>query len=46
MVNPVANVRKPAADEGRNRRLEGNEEERLIAACEEHSKRGVFTVYL
>ena len=36
-VNPVTNVRKPAAGEGRNRRLEGDEEERLIAACEEHS---------
>ena len=36
-VNPVANVRKPAAGEGRNRRLEGDEEERLIAACEKHS---------
>ena len=36
-VNPVTNVRKPPAGEGRNRRLEGDEEERLIAACSEHS---------
>ena len=36
-VNPVTNVRKPAAGEGRNRRLEGDEEERLLAACNQHS---------
>lgn len=36
-VNPVANVRKPSAGEGRKRRLESNEEERFVAACEEHS---------
>lgn len=36
-VNPVSNVKKPPAGEGRNRRLEGDEEERLLAACNEHS---------
>lgn len=35
-VNPVSIVRKPKAGEGRNRRLEGDEEERLIAACNAH----------
>ena len=35
--NPVLNVRKPSPGEGRNRRLVGDEEERLIAAVEEHS---------
>ena len=35
-VNPVSNVRKHKAGEGRNRRLEGDEEERLIAACNAH----------
>lgn len=36
-VNPVRNVRKPKAGEGRNRRLVGDEEKRLISACNEHS---------
>ncbi|NNC99063.1 MAG: site-specific integrase [Gammaproteobacteria bacterium] len=36
-VNHVLNVKKPSAGKGRNRRLEGKEEDRLIAACKEHS---------
>lgn len=36
-VKPVRNVRKPSPGSGRNRRLEGDEEERLLAACDEHS---------
>ena len=36
-VNPVANIRKPSPGQGRDRRLIGDEEERLIQACEEHS---------
>lgn len=35
--NPVSNVRKPSPGKGRNRRLVGNEEERLLAACDLHS---------
>lgn len=35
--NPVYNVRKPSAGKGRNRRLIGDEEERLLNACDEHS---------
>ena len=36
-INPVLNVRKPSAGEGRNRRLFGDEEERLINSCNAHS---------
>ena len=36
-VNPVLNVRKPSPGEGRNRRLFGDEEERLVDACNAHS---------
>lgn len=36
-VNPVHNVRKPSAGSGRNRRLMGDEEERLLAACDKHT---------
>ena len=35
--NPVANIRKPAPGPGRNRRLVGDEEQRLIAACGAYS---------
>ena len=35
--NPVANIRKPAPGPGRNRRLVGDEELRLIAACSAYS---------
>ena len=35
--NPVANIRKPAPGKGRERRLVGDEEERLLRACDEHS---------
>jgi len=34
--NPVANVRKPAPGKARNRRLSAGEEERLLAAVDEH----------
>ncbi len=37
VVNPVKNVRKPNAGAGRNRRLEGDEEARLLEACDSHS---------
>jgi len=36
-ANPVLNVRKPKQSKGRDRRLEGNEEELLFAACESYS---------
>ncbi len=35
--NPVANIRKPAPGPGRNRRLVGDEEQRLVAACSAYS---------
>ena len=35
--NPVLNVRKPSPGPGRNRRLNGDEEERLLNACAAHS---------
>ncbi len=35
--NPVSSIRKPSPGKGRNRRLIGNEEERLLKACDEHS---------
>ena len=34
--NPVANIRKPTPGKGRERRLVGDEEERLLNACDEH----------
>ncbi len=36
-ANPVLNVRKPKQSKGRDRRLEGNEEQKLLAACEAYS---------
>ena len=36
-VNPVLNVRKPSAGEGRSRRLFFEEEERLLSECDRHS---------
>ena len=36
-VNPVANIRKPSPGQGRDRRLVGDEEERLLNARDEHS---------
>ena len=35
-VNPVLNVRKPSPGPGRTRRLIGDEEKRLIEACNAH----------
>ena len=35
--NPVANIRKPSAGAGRNRRLTKDEETRLLAASDKHS---------
>lgn len=37
VANPVLNVRKPSPGQGRNRRLNGDEEERLLKACDAHS---------
>ncbi len=37
VYNPVANIRKPAPGAGRNRRLVGNEEQRLVDACSAYS---------
>lgn len=34
--NPVSNVRKPSPGQGRNRRLVGDEQQRLLAAVAEH----------
>jgi len=36
-INPVLNVRKPSAGEGRSRRLTYEEEERLLSECDSHS---------
>jgi len=36
VVNPVSNIRKPSPGEGRNRRLVGDEEQRLLAACDDN----------
>ncbi len=36
-ANPVLNVRKPKTSKGRDRRLEGDEEQRLFSACESYS---------
>jgi integrase len=33
LTNPVHSIRKPKADQGRDRRLEGDEEQRLLAAA-------------
>ncbi len=35
--NPVANIRKPAPAQGRDRRLAADEETKLLAACDGHS---------
>lgn len=35
LINPVELVRKPRLPQGRDRRLVGNEEEKLLAACSE-----------
>ncbi|MDE2150015.1 MAG: site-specific integrase [Gammaproteobacteria bacterium] len=37
LLNPLDDVRKPAAAPGRQRRLVGDEEARLLAACDAHS---------
>jgi integrase len=37
VANPVLNIRKPSPGQGRNRRLNGDEEIRLLKACDEHS---------
>lgn len=37
VVNPVTNVRKPKPGKPRDRRLNAEEEVRLLAACDEHS---------
>jgi integrase len=36
-VNPVLNVRKPKQSKGRDRRLEGDEEQKLLDICEAYS---------
>ena len=35
-INPVRNVRKPSPGIGRNRRLQEDEEESLLSACDAH----------
>ncbi len=37
VYNPVANIRKPAPPQGRNRRLTADEEKKLLQACDGHS---------
>ena len=37
VANPVSNIRRPVPPPGRDRRLRGDEEERLLRACEAHS---------
>lgn len=36
-INPVSLIKKPSSGAGRSRRLVGDEEQRLLAACDEHS---------
>jgi len=36
-ANPVLNIRKPSPGQGRNRRLNDDEEKRLLEACNAHS---------
>lgn len=35
--NPVSMIRRPSPGAGRTRRLVGDEEQRLLAACDQHS---------
>ena len=35
--NPVLNIRKPSPGQGRDRRLVGDEEQRLLEACDSHT---------
>lgn len=37
IANPVLNIRKPSPGQGRNRRLNNDEEQRLLDACDAHS---------
>jgi len=37
VYNPMVNIRKPTPAKGRDRRLQSDEEERLLAACKMHS---------
>lgn len=37
IFNPVANIRRPAPGPGRNRRLEADEEKRILEAVDKHS---------
>ena len=37
IANPVLNIRKPSPGQGRNRRLNGGEEVKLLDACNAHS---------
>ena len=37
VANPVLNIRKPSPGQGRNRRLNKDEEQRLLEACSAHS---------
>lgn len=37
VYNPVMNIRKPSAGQGRDRRLTKKEEKRLVKVCNEHS---------
>jgi integrase len=37
IANPVLNIRKPSPGQGRSRRLNGDEEQRLLEACDAHS---------
>ncbi|MDX9897055.1 MAG: site-specific integrase [Desulfofustis sp.] len=37
LTNPVSQIRKPSPGAGRNRRLTGDEQARLLAACRKHS---------
>ena len=49
VLNPVANIRKPKAGEGRNRRLQASEEKRLRIAIARHSNpmlRWIFEIAL
>lgn len=37
IANPILNIRKPSPGQGRNRRLNNDEEQRLLDACDSHS---------
>ena len=44
VVNPIQSIRKPTVNNARTRRLEGDEESRLLAACLESRTRHLYSM--